>query len=495
MAKSPLFVLIFLTSFCTPTPDAGHEDNKPSRAPNIIVVMADDHGQWASSLYGHNEIKTPSLETLAKAGVTFSNAYAVSPVCSPSRASFFTGRMPSQHGVHDFLSETPEYDHDWLKEEIFINQWLQNAGYYTGLIGKWHATTDSSVPQRGFDYWYSYDVKPGGWSNQYKHRGEVHFSEHGIPDKYDGFQSWNLTDKAIDFMRGSPSDQPFFMFVGYVDTHAPFAGLPDSLVNKYRNGAFIDIPKGGSSIHPPRGEANNIPEDHLEQLAQYYAGVEWMDYQLGRLITYLKSRDDQGNTMIIYTSDHGHLNGHHGLYGKGNATRPQNFFEETINVPLVVSWPEKIKSVDMRVDIPINNCDLFQTIMEIAEVELTQVQKHLINSPGKNFIPFLEDKTEDWTSFKISELGNARMISNEEFKFIRRYAPSPDKYGNELYNLRTDPKETKNAISDHQERANLLTDQLDEFFRLYSEPEHSGTNLDNQFPANGNEQWRKTTAH
>jgi hypothetical protein len=137
---------------------------------------------------------------------------------------------------------------------------------------------------------------------------------------------------------------------------------------------------------------------------------------------------------------------------------------------------------------------LFQTIIEIAEVELTQPQKHLINTPGKNFLPFLEGNTEGWTSFKISELGNARMISNQEFKFIRRYAPTPEKYGNELYDLSVDPKETKNIISTHREHATRLSDQLDEFFRFYSEPKHSGTNLEYQFPANGNEQWRKTTA-
>ena len=490
MVKPILLVLTFITSFCKSTPDE-LETSTSIQTPNIIMVMADDHAQWANGLYGHSEIKTPNLETLANSGLTFSNAYAVSPVCSPSRASFFTGRMPSQHGVHDFLSETSEYDHGWLKEETFISQWLQQAGYNTGLVGKWHATTNSAVPQRGFDYWYSYDVNPAGWSNQYNHQGEIHFTDQGVPEKYVGFQSSKLTDKAIEFMEGNSNDKPFFLFMGYVDTHAPFAGLPDSLVNKYRNGNFTDIPRGESSIHPPRSEANTIPENHLEQLAQYYAGVEWMDYQLGRLMSYLKSRDDYENTMIIYTSDHGHLNGHHGLYGKGNATGPQNFFEETINVPLLVSWPERINSTKTKVKIPINNCDLFQTIIEIAGVDLTKEQKLRINSPGKNFIPFIAGKTKAWTSFKISELGNARMISNDEFKFIRRYPLLSYNHGDELYNLNLDPRETRNIISTNQDQASLLDNKLEEFFSLYSEPKHTGTNLKDQSPANGNEQWRK----
>ena len=121
--------------------------------PNIIVIMSDDHGQWALGSYGLEQIDTPNIDYLAKQGVLFENAMSPAPVCSPARASFFTGKMPSQHGVHDYLSESPEYDGEWLAGEVFLGERLQQLGYRTALIGKWHATTNSAPPQPGFDRW------------------------------------------------------------------------------------------------------------------------------------------------------------------------------------------------------------------------------------------------------------------------------------------------------------------------------------------------------
>ena len=147
--------------------------------PNIIVVMADDHAQWALGAYGLAELDTPNIDWLARQGVLFENAMTPAPVCSAARASFYTGKMPSQHGVHDFLSERPEFDANWLAGEKLLSERLADAGYRTGLFGKWHATTDSRPPQPGFDRWLSYDPYTAGWQNQYVHSGKVSFSSDG----------------------------------------------------------------------------------------------------------------------------------------------------------------------------------------------------------------------------------------------------------------------------------------------------------------------------
>ena len=96
--------------------------------PNIIVIMSDDHGQWALGSYGLEQIDTPNIDYLAEQGVLFENAMSPAPVCSPARASFYTGKMPSQHGVHDYLSESPEYDGEWLAGEVFLGERLQQLG-------------------------------------------------------------------------------------------------------------------------------------------------------------------------------------------------------------------------------------------------------------------------------------------------------------------------------------------------------------------------------
>ena len=462
--------------------------------PNILVIMADDHGQWASQIYGNQDLRTPNMQWLADNGVVFGEAYAVSPVCSPSRASFFTGRMPSQHGVHDFLSEDPRFDHHWLQDEILLSEMLQASGYQTALVGKWHATTNSALVQRGFDYWFSYDVAPAGWSNQYQHRGSVHFSDKGDTISLNGFQSYHLTDKAIDFLDERSAEQPFFLFLGFVDTHAPFSGQPERLVAPFRHKSLRGVSAGESSLLPPRGEINMIPPDHLEQLAQYYAGIQMMDLQIGRLLDYLEAHHLLQNTVIIYTSDHGHMNGQHGLYGKGNATRPQNFYQEGILVPLTITYLQGITPQSVPLKMPLSTCDLHHTILDLGGVELPIAQTQRINSPGKSVLPLIHGKPMEWGNYKYCELGNARMIASAQFKYVQRMDPLVGEYTDEFYDLVKDPRENHNVIAHpaYQESLNTYKLALEQFFEKYQVPAHSGNNLSNQPPANANEQWRSS---
>jgi len=470
--------------------DSKQDPVEAQERPNIIVIMADDQGQWASEVYGNQEVNTPNMLWLAQQGALFQQAYAISPVCSPTRASFFTGRMPSQHGVHDFLSESPKYDHDWLQQEVLLSTLLQDAGYNTGLIGKWHATTNSAQMQRGFNYWFSYDVAPAGWQNQYQHSGKVYFSENGAPSSYEGFQSHVLTDKAIQFMKPHQED-PFFLFLGFIDTHAPFEGQPDSLVANLRLKDLSSSINTDSAALPARSSANYIPDNHHEQLAQYYAGVEFMDVQIGRILNHLRAQGLMDNTLIIYTSDHGHMNGHHGLYGKGNATRPQNFYQESLLVPLTLTWPAHI-SEGLKFNQPVSTIDLYQTVLAAAKVNLNSEMIKSKNSPGKNVLQLIGDNKYSWGAYQYAELGNARMIANPKYKYIERYPPLVDSLTAEFYDLTADPLEKINVAQHPQYRDDLksMKTELQRFFNLYQTPEHSGINLSQQPPANGNEQWR-----
>lgn len=125
-----------------------------SPKPNILLIMTDDHGRWALGEYD-KRIQTPNIDHLAKHGVRFDQAISPVPVCSAARASLMTGRIPSQHGVHDFLSDSDGLVKDWLAAEHLLSEELQDLGYRVGLFGKWHASSESWKPAKGFDRWLS----------------------------------------------------------------------------------------------------------------------------------------------------------------------------------------------------------------------------------------------------------------------------------------------------------------------------------------------------
>ncbi len=461
--------------------------------PNILLILADDHGQWATGCYGNREVRTPNLDYVAATGVQFTNAFTPCPVCSPARASLFTGRIPSQHGVHDFLAEDLTFSaYPWLADESLLSQLLQRQGYQTGLVGKWHATVDGHDPQRGFDTWVSYDVRKRGWQNQYEHRGDIDFTKQGQRITAHGFQSQFLTEEALAFLRQQDGACPFFLVVAPVDTHFPFAGQPERLAQPYRHPdrTHADIPLGEHS-HLVAGNSP-LPEDQHERVAQYYAGVSMIDHQVGTLLDYLEGQGILDNTIVIYTSDHGHMNGHHGLWGKGNATTPQNFYEESIRIPLLVRWPagglENAPSAE-----PVDHCDLFATLLDAAGVNLSAEETTRSNSPGQTLLPLLRGEAQAWRAYQCCEYGNARMITDLCYKLVRRYPPHAPAFSEEFFALELDPRETTNLIHEVAYRPVIerLSQQLDLFYTRYAHPAQAGTNILTLPPHNRFEPWRK----
>ena len=469
------------------------EDVGANRPPDIVLFLADDHGQWAAGPYGNHEVETPTLDRLAASGLLMADATSPAPVCSPARISLMTGRMPSQHGVHDFLSERPDFDHDWLAGEVLLPELLQQAGYRTALIGKWHGSATSFEPVRGFDRWLSYDQGPEDWPNQYLHFGTVHFSDQGKAISVDGFQLEHLGSAARDFISSSDPEQPYFVVFAPTDTHEPIVGHPEELVEKYRNINLDQVPVGETSPFPAAYDAAVAPEDSSETLAQYYAAVSHQDAELEKILDLVETRGNLGNTLVIYTSDHGMMVGHHGLIGKSNATIPQNLYEESLRVPIILSWPGGFSNGGVVLDLPFDHLDLFQTILDVAGVELPEALRKKIDSPGQSLLPRLRDPDTEWCRYRFAEHGNARQISDGRYKLVRRYPPLDPRFGDELYDLEADPRETTNLIdaSDYREIRTELSAALDRYFERYEIPDHSGSTVMDQTPCNGMEPWRK----
>ncbi|MDA8117049.1 MAG: sulfatase-like hydrolase/transferase, partial [Actinomycetota bacterium] len=334
----------------------------------MLLVLLDDHAQWAAHCYGNSELRTPTLDYLADTGVKMENAFTPTPVCSPGRAALLTGRIASQHGIHDFLGG--EYEtrdgRPWLEDERTLAQILSDAGYVVGLSGKWHLG-GSSEKQPGFDYWYQeakYSPDRGHTALQRSALAWPH-PWPGAPDSSRDPGVHTITDYAIDFLRTRDRQRPFFLIAGYIATHSPWIGHPERLVSAYRRCTFRDVPPDAMYPYGRPALESRFPSRQrpFEALAQYYAAVSVIDEQVGRLIDELDAQGCRSNTLVVYTSDHGLNMGHHGVWGKGNGTRPLNMLDESIRIPLIFNHPDTIFGGQVRNEM-VTHCDTFQTILD-----------------------------------------------------------------------------------------------------------------------------------
>lgn len=452
---------------------------------NILLLFTDDHAQWAMGAYGSRELHTPNMDYLAQTGVQMMNAFTPIPVCSPARACFFTGRLPSQHGIHDYLSSTDPviHHHPWLKDEITLAQLLSEAGYQTGLCGKWHLGADDE-PVPGFDYWFGL-----GGDYPMAHNSNYRFSKNGTSQWLSGYKTPIITDHAVEFLKNREEERPFFLFVGYTATHSPWEKHPERLTSHYRNCTFDDIPL--DEMYPfgrqNTESANQDRTDEREMLVQYHAAVSQIDEGIGRLLDELEGQGLREDTLIIYTADHGLNCGHHGIWGKGNGTLPLNMVEESIRIPLIVNQPDQLFGGQRRGEF-VDHLDLFQTLIDYADLSLPKPD---INQyPGRSFLPLLDNSAPipDWRTVQFGEYGNLRMIRTERHKLIRRYPDGPC----ELFDLQNNPRETINLFADPDKQSLIeqLTAQIDRYFGAYEDPVKSGLNVKELPRHNFTEAWR-----
>ena len=459
--------------------------------PNILVFLTDDHGQWAQHCYGNSELVTPNMDRLAARGVRMRQTFTTCPVCSPARASFFTGRMPSQHGIHDWLA--PKFDriHPGLRGQTLISELLKNVGYHTGLVGKWHCGRNSE-PQPGFDRWFTH------WEDQKPHKGTQHFSDQGKPVTEEGLQSPFFTEEAVDFLNAhkqkeGADGQPFFLFISYCDTHAPHSDAPPELLAKYTDARFNDIPveKFAACHGTVESPADTNPEREHSRQRQYYGAVSSIDREVGKVLAALEANGQLENTLIVYTGDHGLNAGHHGMWEKGNYTQPQNFLEESIRIACTVSWPEGGIRQNAVCDDLVGHPDLWATLLEIAGATPDATTAKKINSPGISYLRQLRGQpASNWRQTIFSEYGNARMARTERYKLIRRYPFHGVSFPDELYDLQADPRETKNYFSDPALKpvVEQLTAELNQFYATYSIPGKTGLEMEQQTPC-ANSPW------
>jgi arylsulfatase A-like enzyme len=450
-----------------------------SRRHNILLFVTDDHGQWALGSSGNAEIASPNLDHLAAHGTVMENAFTPTPVCSPARACLLTGRTASQHGLHDYLDGQPEFfRRDWLADDVTLARHLQAAGYMTGLVGKWHLGNDDR-PQPGFDRW-------GALAGDYPidATGPARYCVDGRLETIAGSKASVITDQAIDFIRRRDREKPFFLLVGHVQTHSPWSGQPRRLVERYRDCAFSAVPRGETY---PFGVQNLESRDLIdrsrsgEALANYYAAVTAIDEGVGRLLDTLEVEGVAGETLVVYTSDHGLNCGHHGIWGKGNGTLPLNMVEETIRVPLILSGPGIARQRRREF---VDHLDLFRTLMDFAEIPVAEPDRFA----GRSCLPLLAGaQGRPWRDIQFCEYGDVRMARTERHKLVRYGADDIVR----LFDLDADPRETRDVAGEPRLQAvrNALEHRLSAHYATYSVPEKSGMRPGGPQPTNRTSPW------
>ena len=305
---------------------------QPARArpPNIVFIYTDDQARWGMGAYGNPEVRTPNLDRLAAEGALFLSAFTLTPVCSPSRATMFTGRYPTECGIEDWINPGKEPDVGLSPDIATWPKLLKAAGYRTGLVGKWHLGTQPRFhPLRnGYDSFAGFLA--GGIAPM-----DPTIEVEGKMTKVQGAASNVLTDKAIEFLR-SCGKGPFLLSLHFRAPHAPYAPVPE------------EDSRHHESLDPAIPKVEGLPVDRVKKLTrEYYGTISCVDRNVGRLLGVIDELGLRESTLVVFTSDHGYMIGHHGLHHKGNAAwilegknghRP-NFFDDAIRVPLAIRWP------------------------------------------------------------------------------------------------------------------------------------------------------------
>lgn len=428
-----------------------------AKRPNIILVNTDDHAQWAVGAYGNKEIHTPNMDKLAREGMLFTRAFT-SPVCSPSRAMVMTGGHSYKVGIHDFIAYyNPVFDDLGLPEDtITIARILKDAGYTTGLIGKWHLGYGERYYPTLFGFDYADGYRYIGQGDNPKTMPDIPFIVKG--KKWKSFrtdlQRANiLTDEAIKFVKRNRRNN-FFLFFNFYAPHLPWLPVPDEDMTHYKDKTF-EIPD--LKMFPEI----EINEEKVQQMyREYYANISSIDRNLGRLKATLDNLGLADNTVIVFVGDNGFNIGHHGLLGKGNARilgtnrRRPNMFDTSVLVPLIVRWPGVVDP-GSTCKAMVSTLDFFPTFMEIAGVK----PKENLKLDGKSLVPLLKGKDhEKWCDeyFAIYDMihlaeAHMRMIRTNEWKLVLYLDKDghllQDEMKHELFNLKEDPDELNNLYS------------------------------------------------
>lgn len=406
--------------------------------PNVVIFLADDLGYGDLACYGHERIQTPHLDVLAAQGVRLTQCYAASAVCSPSRSAILTGRTPHRNGVYTWIAAGSEVH--LPRSELTLATLLRQAGYTTCHVGKWHLNgrfNDPAQPQpndHGYDYWMATQNNAAP-----SHQNPTNFVRNGKPvGKLEGYSAVLVVEEAIHWLtQVRDKSKPFFLTVWTHEPHLPIETDP-RFQEPYR--------------------------DLEEDFRQHHGNVTQLDFAFGQLMRALDQQQLADSTFVFFTSDNGPEGD--GTRGRtrgstgGLRGRKRSMYEGGIRVPGIARWPGRI-APGTTADAPVIGSDLFPTVLRICGVQVPD--DRVID--GTDVLPILTGRAADvqravplyWrlnmappreNLHMALRIGDWKLLASQDFSHL------------ELYNLKSDPRETTNLASRETERFESLRQTL-----------------------------------
>jgi N-acetylglucosamine-6-sulfatase len=436
------------------------QSTAPHKRPNIVFVLTDDQRWDAISIEGHSgPLQTPNIDRLGHEGVYFRNAFATTSLCSPSRASIQTGVYAHVHGVTNNFTEFSAATETWPRM-------LQKAGYETAYVGKYHMGENNDDMRPGFDYFASH-------RGQGVYVGTEWRINNGERTVIPGYYTTIVTDLAEQWIKGRSGDKPWAIMIGHKAPHSfyvPEDKYKTTFANEhipYPASAFMlddkpdwykqRLPTWHGIYGPLFEYRKNFPDSSPEgvtafeeMVRSYWRVILSVDDSVGRIYELLKQRGELDNTIFIFTTDNGLLNGEHGFVDKRTAN------EESIRLPLVVRYPGLTAPTQPRVvDQMVLTTDFAPTILDLVGLPIPATMQ------GRSWKTLAQGQADpQWrTSFaylynyekQFPYTPNIRALRTGEWKYIR-YPNSPTPHLAELYHLTDDPLELVNLIDDPRYR-------------------------------------------
>ncbi len=422
-------------------------------APNLLYIMSDDHASHAIGCYGSRINETPNIDRIGHQGVRFDNCFCTNSICAPSRASILAGTYSHINGVETLRDQ---FD----GRQTTFPQLLQQAGYQTAIIGKWHLGHGGLHDPTGFDYW---KILPG--------QGLYHnpeFIEMGRERVDQGYVTDLITDDCLDWLEARDTNRPFCLLCHHKaphrrwepdDKHADMyedieIPEPATFDDDYSNRAAAagaatmrvdrDLDEQDLKQEPPPGlSARELKKwKYQRYIKDYLRCVAAIDDNVGRMLDYLEEAGLADNTIVIYTSDQGFFLGDHNWYDK------RFMYEESLRMPLLVRYPEEIAAGSVNDDMVLN-VDFAPTFLDHAGLEVPREMQ------GRSLRPLLQGPTPpDWRTamyyryFMHCDGHNVYAhygIRTRRYKLIYYYEQAPGPQEWELFDLEEDPRELMNV--------------------------------------------------